>query len=129
MSNEYKEYEVKEEAGRIIISEYERPDSSWDPIDPVSGRDKMGFALADTPRAQKITLTAILDIYGILYRLGSNSVISVIFGILQILTLNFCGIFWIIDLLCIIYTDDIKFLGRIKYKDYEELKRSGKRIR
>ncbi|MBR2447281.1 MAG: hypothetical protein IKB28_11545 [Clostridia bacterium] len=125
-----KEYEVREEYGKIIISEHESSELlDMDDLPPVSGREKMGFALADTPRAQKITLTAILDIYGILYRLGSNSVVSVLFGILQILTLNFCGIFWIIDLLCIIYTDDIKFLGRIKYKDYEELKRSGKRIR
>lgn len=124
-----KEYEVKEEAGRIIISEYDGSDSGWDDLKPVSGRDNMGFALIESSRAQKITLTAVLDIYGILYRLGSNSVIAVIFGILQILTLNFCGIFWIVDLLCVIFLDDIKFLGRIKYKDYEELKRSGKRIK
>ena len=129
MSNEYKEYEVKEEAGRIIISEYERPDSSWDPLERVSGRDNMGFALMETPKTQKIVFTAVFDIYGILYRLGSNSVIAVFFGILQILTLNFCGLFWIVDLLCVIFAGDIKFLGRIKYKDYEELKRSGKRIR
>lgn len=124
-----KEYEVREESGRIIISEYDSDNDIGDLISPVSGRDNMGFSLMDSSRAQKITLTAIFDIYGVLYRLGSNSLIAIFFGVLQILTLNFCGIFWIIDLLCVIFAGDIKFLGRIKYKDYEELKRSGKRIR
>ena len=124
-----KEYEVKEEAGRIIISECDSDTDIGDLISPVSDRDNIGFSLMESSRAEKITLTAILDIYGILYRLGSNSLIAIFFGLLQILTLNFCGLFWIVDLLCVIFAGDIKFLGRIKYKDYEELKRSGKRIR
>lgn len=126
-----KEYEVKEEAGRIIISEYtpSSDGSIFDDLSPVSTRDKIGFALIKLSKTKKIVFTSLLDIYGILYRLGSNSVLSVIFGILQILSLNFLGIFWVIDLLCVIFAGDIKFLGRIKYRDYEELKRLGKRIR
>ncbi len=58
----------------------------------------------------KILLALIYDIYGIVRRLTSGKTLPVIVGILQILTFGFCGILWLIDLICVIAKKDIKIL-------------------
>ena len=58
----------------------------------------------------KIILVLIYDIYGIVARLTSGKILSIIIGILQIFTLNFAGIFWLIDLITVIAKKEVTVL-------------------
>ena len=71
----------------------------------------------------KILLVIILDIYGILRRLTSGSLVPIIVGILQIAAATvgfasnhpyialFTGIIWIIDLVTVIFNKEVTVLA------------------
>lgn len=79
-----------------------------------TGRENMGSKLRNMSLAGKIILVILFDIYGIFYRIGSNSTLSVFVGLAQIFTLNFLGLFWLIDFISIIMKRDIVVFG-MKY--------------
>ena len=124
-----KEYEVKEEYGRVIISEYDSRDDGYE-APPISFREQIGFSCVNLSKSIKVFLTLLFDIYGFLYRIGSNRSLAFVVGILQIFTFNFLGILWLVDLISVIATGEICFLKRIeKFESYEELKRQGKKLK
>ncbi len=59
----------------------------------------------------KIILTIVYDIYGILTRLTSGKLVPVIIAICQIFSVNFFGIFWVIDLITVICKKKVSFLA------------------
>ncbi|MCR5614034.1 hypothetical protein [Treponema sp.] len=58
----------------------------------------------------KIILVILYDIYGIVARLTSGNLVSIIVGILQIFTVNFAGIIWLIDLITVICKKEVTVL-------------------
>ncbi len=58
----------------------------------------------------KVILVVIYDIYGILRRLTSGNIISILVGIIQIFTGNLFGIFWLIDLITVLVKKDTTVL-------------------
>ena len=59
----------------------------------------------------KLILTIIYDIYGILCRLSSGKVLPIIIALCQIFSVNFFGIFWLIDLITVICKKKVTFLA------------------
>lgn len=59
----------------------------------------------------KIILVILYDIYGIVARITSGKPIPIIIGILQIFTINFAGIFWLIDLITVICNKEVTVLA------------------
>lgn len=59
----------------------------------------------------KIILTIVYDIYGILTRLSSGKILPIIIAICQIFSVNFFGIFWVIDLITVICKKKVSFLA------------------
>lgn len=59
----------------------------------------------------KIILVLLYDIYGIVARLTSGKLVPIIIGILQIVTVNFAGIIWLIDLITVICKKDVTVLA------------------
>lgn len=59
----------------------------------------------------QILLVIIYDIYGIFTRITSGKLVSIIIGVLQIFTVNFFGILWIIDLITILLKKKITVLA------------------
>ncbi|MBQ0003217.1 MAG: hypothetical protein KBT21_06735 [Treponema sp.] len=59
----------------------------------------------------KIILVLLYDIYGIVARLTSGKLVPIIVGILQIVTVNFAGIIWLIDLITVICKKDVIVLA------------------
>ncbi len=59
----------------------------------------------------KIILVILYDIYGILRRLTSGSLVGIIVGLLQIFTVNFFGIFWLIDLITVLLKKEVTVLA------------------
>ena len=55
----------------------------------------------------KLLLVIVYDIYGALYRISRGDTAGIVIGVLQIVTGNFFGIFWIIDLVTIITKKEI----------------------
>ena len=55
----------------------------------------------------KLLLVIIGDIYGILYRISRGDTAGIVIGVLQLVTGNFFGILWIIDLVTIITKKEI----------------------
>ena len=55
----------------------------------------------------KLLLVIVYDIYGALYRISRGDAAGIVIGVLQIVTGNFFGIFWIIDLVTIITKKEI----------------------
>ena len=51
------------------------------------------------------------DIYGILYRLTRGDVTGIVVAVLQFVTGNFFGIFWVIDLITIITKKEVTVLA------------------
>lgn len=58
-----------------------------------------------------ILLVIIYDLYGIYSRLCSKKLLPKIIAILQIFTVNFFGIFWLIDLITILTSKKITVLA------------------
>ena len=59
-------------------------------------------SLAGLPWALKLILVIFYDIYGALYRISKGDTVGIVIGVLQLVTGNFFGIFWIIDLVCVL---------------------------
>ncbi|MCQ2590405.1 MAG: hypothetical protein MJ179_08270 [Treponema sp.] len=58
-----------------------------------------------------ILLVIIYDLYGIYVRLTGKKMISKVIAILQIFTVNFFGILWLIDLITILLKKKITVLA------------------
>lgn len=59
----------------------------------------------------KIILVIVYDIYGILRRLTSGNLVSIIVGLIQIFTGNLFGILWIVDLVTVIVNKEVTVLA------------------
>jgi hypothetical protein len=67
--------------------------------------------LQGLPWIAKLLLVIIGDIYGILYRLTRGDVTGIVVAVLQLITGNFFGIFWLIDLITIITKKEVTVLA------------------
>lgn len=67
--------------------------------------------LKKTSLLVKVLLVILYDIYGIVARLTSGKIIPIIVGILQIVTVNFAGIIWLIDLITVLVNKDVTVLA------------------
>ena len=67
--------------------------------------------LKELPWIVQILLVIVYDIYGALIRITRGDTTGIVVGILQLVTGNFFGIMWIIDLVTIIAKKDITVLG------------------
>ena len=59
----------------------------------------------------KLLLVIVYDIYGALIRITRGDTAGIVIGILQLVTGNFFGIFWIIDLVTIITKKEVTVLA------------------
>ena len=59
----------------------------------------------------KIILVIFYDIYGILRRLTSGKPLYIIVGLLQIFTVNFAGIIWLIDFITVLFNKEVTVLA------------------
>ncbi len=59
----------------------------------------------------KLVLVIVYDIYGALYRISRGDTAGIVIGVLQLVTGNFFGIMWIIDLVTIITKKEITVLA------------------
>ena len=67
--------------------------------------------LKELPWIVQLLLVIVYDIYGALIRITRGDTTGIVVGILQLVTGNFFGIMWIIDLVTIIVKKDITVLG------------------
>ncbi len=67
--------------------------------------------LKSLPWIVQILLVVFYDIYGALVRISRGDVVGIVVGVLQLVTGNFFGIFWIIDLVTILVKKDIVLIG------------------
>ena len=67
--------------------------------------------LQGLPWIAKLLLVIIGDIYGILYRLTRGDVTGIVVAVLQFITGNFFGIFWLIDLITVITKKEVTVLA------------------
>lgn len=67
--------------------------------------------LKKTSLLVKVLLVILYDIYGIVARLTSGKIVPIIVGILQIVTVNFFGIIWLIDLITVLVNKDVTVLA------------------
>lgn len=67
--------------------------------------------LKKTSLLVKVLLVILYDIYGIVARLTSGKIVPIIVGILQIVTVNFAGIIWLIDLITVLVKKDVTVLA------------------
>ena len=67
--------------------------------------------LQGLPWIAKLLLVIVYDIYGALYRISRGDAVGIVLGILQLVTGNIFGIFWIIDLITMITKGEISVLA------------------
>ena len=67
--------------------------------------------LQGLPFIAKLLLVIVYDIYGALYRISRGDTTGIVVGVLQIITGNFFGIFWLIDLITVITKKEITVLA------------------
>ena len=70
--------------------------------------------LAGLPWIAKLLLVIFYDIYGALYRISKGDTVGIVVGVLQLVTGNFFGIFWIIDLVTIIAKKEVTVVAEAK---------------
>ena len=63
--------------------------------------------LQGLPWIVKLLLVIVYDIYGALYRISRGDAVGIIVGVLQLVTGNFFGIFWLIDLITVIVKKEV----------------------
>ena len=68
-------------------------------------------SLAGLPWIVKLLLVIFYDIYGALFRISKGDTAGIVIGVLQLITGNFFGIFWIIDLITIIAKKEVTVLA------------------
>ncbi len=59
----------------------------------------------------KLLLVIVYDIYGALYRISRGDTVGIVIGVLQLVTGNFFGIMWIIDLVTVIIHKEVTVLA------------------
>ncbi len=59
----------------------------------------------------KLLLVIVYDVYGALYRISRGDTTGIIIGVLQLVTGNFFGIMWIIDLVTVIMHKEVTVLA------------------
>ena len=59
----------------------------------------------------KLILVIVYDVYGALYRISRGDTAGIIIGVLQIITGNFFGIMWIVDLITVILHKEVTVLA------------------
>lgn len=59
----------------------------------------------------KLLLVIVYDIYGALYRISRGDTAGIVIGVLQLVTGNFFGIMWIIDLVTVILHKEVTVLA------------------
>ncbi len=67
--------------------------------------------LQGLPWIVKLLLVIFYDIYGALTRIARGDVTGIVVGVLQLVTGNFFGIFWIIDLVTVIVKKEVTVLA------------------
>ena len=67
--------------------------------------------LQGLPWIVKLLLVIFYDIYGALTRIARGDVVGIVVGVLQLITGNFFGIFWIIDLVTVIVKKEVTVLA------------------
>ena len=67
--------------------------------------------LQGLPWIVKLLLVIFYDIYGALVRIARGDVVGIVIGVLQLVTGNFFGIFWIIDLITVILKKEVTVLA------------------
>ena len=67
--------------------------------------------LAGLPWIVKLLLVVVYDIYGALYRISKGDTVGIVVGVLQLVTGNFFGIFWLIDLITVIVKKEVTVLA------------------
>ena len=67
--------------------------------------------LKELPWIVQILLVIVYDIYGALIRITKGDTVGIVIGVLQLVTGNFFGIMWIIDLVTILVKKDITVLA------------------
>lgn len=68
-------------------------------------------SLVGLPWALKLVLVIFYDIYGALFRISKGDTAGIVIGVLQLITGNFFGIFWIIDLVTVITKKEVTVLA------------------
>jgi hypothetical protein len=68
-------------------------------------------SLVGLPWALKLVLVIFYDIYGALVRISKGDTAGIVIGVLQLITGNFFGIFWIIDLVTVITKKEVTVLA------------------
>lgn len=63
--------------------------------------------LQGLPWIVKLLLVILYDIYGALYRISRGDAVGIVVGVLQLITGNFFGIFWLIDLITVIVKKEV----------------------
>lgn len=67
--------------------------------------------LQGLPWIVKLLLVIFYDIYGALVRISRGDTVGIVVGILQLVTGNFFGIFWIIDVVTVILKKEVTVLA------------------
>ena len=67
--------------------------------------------LDNLPWIAKVLLVVFYDIFGALYRITKGDTAGIVIGVLQLVTGNFFGIFWLIDLITILVHKKITVLA------------------
>ena len=67
--------------------------------------------LMELPFIAKLLLVIFYDIYGALVRITKGDTTSIVVGVLQLVTCNFFGIMWIIDLVTVITKKEVTVLA------------------
>ena len=140
-----KEFEViKHYDGSITIEELPEYDNTPLPTNPnPTFRERLGKKIRNMPRAMKIVLVFLFDVYGFLYRFSGNRTAQVIFagffftnspiflaaGVAASVVTGFsidtwivlspALILWITDLISVALKNDISFLRDRRYKNFE----------
>ena len=70
--------------------------------------------LKGLPWIAKLLLVIFYDIYGALFRISRGDTTGIVVGVLQLVTGNFFGILWIIDLVTIIAKKEITVVAEAK---------------
>ena len=68
-------------------------------------------SLQGLPFIAKLLLVIFYDLYGALYRISRGDATGIVVGVLQIITGNFFGIFWLIDLITVITKKEVTVLA------------------
>lgn len=67
--------------------------------------------LKGLPWIAKLLLVIFYDIYGALFRISRGDTTGIVVGVLQLVTGNFFGIFWVIDLITVITKQEVTVLA------------------